>query len=521
MVLNKTRVLIVGLDGGTFKKLRPWLLRKELPLLSKLYSGGCHAQLRTFFPTLSPLEWACFYTGKAPGKLGLFALSHVEDLKDSQKSWHVIDSTAIESMSLWRILGDQGIRVGVVNIPATYPPEKVNGFLISGYLTPPTAKDFFFPESLKPDLEGYRIESEFEYLPDENIETQKLLEDLHAVADRRHNAIISILRREDVDFLALNVKEVDTLQHVFWDDDATLLKFMCFVDDLISKLVNEFKPSHIIIMSDHGFHEIESEYFYINTWLKEKGFLKSAGGLKGRFWGLAYRVAIAFSKRSSLIRKIVVARKDSVSKYASLQIDVLSSRAYASQWGVFFSPEMRARPEYEKIRKQLRQDLLSMQSPSGFTVFESVYFREELFQGPYLERFPDLIPIPTPRFLVNANMFGKTFDKRIDRPYLKGSHKSDPEGVFILYGDGVKPETDLGTVKLTDIAPTTLFLYGLTPPSDMDGSVIEEAFASDFLASRQARKTISVSEQQEKERRVYSEEEQEQITEHLRRLGYV
>jgi predicted AlkP superfamily phosphohydrolase/phosphomutase len=407
----------------------------------------------------------------------------------------------------------------VVNIPATYPPEKVNGFLISGYLTPPSAKDFFYPETIKKFLQGYRIESDFEYLRDETINTSSLLEDLHDVAKRRNQAIISLLQSEKVDFLALNVKEVDTLQHVFWDDDSTLEKFMSFVDNLISELVNEFKPSHIIVMSDHGFHERETEYFYINTWLKRKGLLKDAG-VKGRLWGTAYQLAIALSKRSSLIKRMVVSKKDSVAKFASLQVDVADSKVYASQWGVFFSQEMRSSPDYAQIRARLRDDLLAVQSPDGAKVFEHVFLREELFQGPHLEKFPDIIPIPAPRFLINANMFNRDFDERIDRPYLKGSHKSDPDGIFILQGEGVRSGVDLGTIALTDLAPTTLFLYGLAAPSDMDGHVISEAFTDEFTSSRKAERAVIVT-HEEKARRVYSAEEQEQMMEHLRRLGYV
>jgi len=521
-------VLIVGLDGGTFKKLRPWLTGNDLPLLSKLYSEGCHAQLRAFLPTLSPLEWASFYTGKSPGKLGLFALSHVEDLKNPKMALkygakRVIDSTAFEADSLWKILGDNGIRVGVVNIPATYPPEKVNGFLISGYLTPPSASDFYYPQSLEPYLQGYRVESEFEYTVDEySIETGKLLADLLTVAERRNKAIISILEHERISFLILNFKEVDTLQHVFWNDDSTILKFMKFVDQLMNDLVEAFRPSHVIIMSDHGFHEAESECFYINTWLKEKGLLRSAGNLRGRLWVAAYRLATELSKKSIFIRRLIEARarKSSVSGYASYQVDLEKSDVYASQWGIFFSEQLRSKKEYEGCRKQLAQDLISLRSPSGFRVFDAVYMREELFQGPYLERFPDVVPVPSSRFKVNPNMFYKTFDAKVDRPYLSGTHTSDAEGIFILHGPGVKAGVDLGTVKLTDLAPTTLYLFGLSPPQDMDGRVIEQAFTEELTSNKRLAKIV-VSDDREKERRVYSPEEQEEITEHLRRLGYI
>ena len=517
----------MGLDGGTFKKLRPWLTGNDLPLLSKLYSGGCHAKLRGFFPTLSPLEWACFYTGESPGKLGLFALSHVEDLKQPMVLKYgpkrLIDATSVEAMSLWKILGDNGVRVGVVNIPATYPPEKVNGFLISGYLTPPSASDFYYPQSLEPYLQGYRVETEFEYtMGSASIETGRLLADLRAVAECRNKAIISILEHERINFLAVNFKEVDTLQHVFWNDDSALLKFMKFVDQLMSNLVEVFRPSHIIIMSDHGFHEAASECFYINTWLRDKGMLRKAENLRGRFWSVAYRVAIWLSEKSSFARRLIEARarQSSVSGYASSQVDVEKSEVYASQWGIFFSQQLRAKKEYEEYRKKLAQDLISLRSPRGSTVFDAVYMREELYQGPYLERFPDIIPIPSPGFHVDPNMFHRIFGKKVDRPYLTGTHTSDADGIFILQGHGVKAGIDLGTVKLTDIAPTTLYLYDLRPPPSIDGRVIEEAFTSEFTSTRQLKKTVA-SDEEERERRVYSPEEQEEITEHLRRLGYI
>ena len=222
------------------------------------------------------------------------------------------------------------------------------------------------------------------------------------------------------------------------------------------------------------------------------------------------------------IRKIVSARKREAAKYAGFQVDLEKSNVYASQWGIFFSPETRSSPGHEEMKRKLREELRLIRSPSGYTVFEQVYLREELFQGEFLERFPDLIPIPSPRFLVNPILFDKIFDARIDRPYLKGSHKSDPNGIFILWGDGVTAEADLGTVGLTDIAPTVLSLFGFSPPEDMDGKIIGNAFSRDFSARRPTQPLLSTPEDQEpKERRGYSEEEQEQITEQLRRLGYV
>ena len=51
--------------------------------------------------------------------------------------------------TLWQILGDHGLKVGSVNVPMTYPPTPVNGFLVSGFETPGPESDFVYPPELK------------------------------------------------------------------------------------------------------------------------------------------------------------------------------------------------------------------------------------------------------------------------------------------------------------------------------------------------------------------------------------
>ena len=38
-----------------------------------------------------------------------------------------------DGQTLWEILSAQGYRVAVLNVPMTYPPQKVNGVLISDF----------------------------------------------------------------------------------------------------------------------------------------------------------------------------------------------------------------------------------------------------------------------------------------------------------------------------------------------------------------------------------------------------
>jgi len=56
--------------------------------------------------------------------------------------------------TLRRLLSEVEKRVGIVNVPLTYPPSEVNGFMIGDFLTPEGARDFSHPLQLVEELEG-------------------------------------------------------------------------------------------------------------------------------------------------------------------------------------------------------------------------------------------------------------------------------------------------------------------------------------------------------------------------------
>jgi predicted AlkP superfamily phosphohydrolase/phosphomutase len=46
-----------------------------------------------------------------------------------KKKVKINDSTSYRSRELWDYLGDNGYKCGVINMPMTYPPKKINGFI--------------------------------------------------------------------------------------------------------------------------------------------------------------------------------------------------------------------------------------------------------------------------------------------------------------------------------------------------------------------------------------------------------
>lgn len=520
----QTRVLVIGLDGATFKTLGPWLANAELPFISKLAKNGCVGKLRTFFPTLSPLEWSCFYTGKNPGKLGVFALSHVEDLKNISKV-KILNATDIGSWSLWGILSQANKRVGVMNIAATYPPEPVNGFLISGLLTPKSSSDYYYPYEVGRFLVDYQIDLEFDEigpLPDKNVDKLHLLGELYKINANRTATILALLDEYDLDFFIVNFSEIDQMQHLYWGDTEIMLNFYKFVDENIEKIYRRFSPSHTFFMSDHGFHQAESRYFYINTWLEKRGYLRRRVCLREKLFSWLYPLAIRVSRKSSIMRDLVPEsmKRKVVGEYARYQIDFARSKVYASMWGIFISEWMRGF-EYEAFRRNLKAELEDATDPAtAEKVFKCVSNRENLFSGPDISCFPDLIPVPEPKYLINPVLSTIISEPCVHKPYLAGSHKSDRQGIFIAHGSDIRRAERIEGATIVDLAPTILHLFKIPIPADMDGRVLYEILNPE---SEPAMRKTRLRWPEEKDGQEYdfSEEEQAEIEKKLKALGYI
>ena len=155
------KVLIIGLDGGTWSVLTPWINNGSLPNLGRLQQAGCWGDLLSTIPPLTAPAWSTFATGKNPGKHGVFhfvSSGFSQAARTVGATPEIVDSRSIKSATLWDILGHHNRKVGLVNIPMTYPPRPVNGFMITSFLTPPNASVFTYPPELSSKLTDYQID---------------------------------------------------------------------------------------------------------------------------------------------------------------------------------------------------------------------------------------------------------------------------------------------------------------------------------------------------------------------------
>ena len=146
-------VLILGLDGATLDLVEPWSTDGTMPNLRRLMRIGAWGRLASTVPPATLPGWASFMTGVNPGRHAIFDFTRREP---GTYRVRFVNSSDRQAPSVWRLLSDAGRRVAILGLPGTYPPEAVNGCMISGFDTPVTTRadrSFVYPPTLANEVE--------------------------------------------------------------------------------------------------------------------------------------------------------------------------------------------------------------------------------------------------------------------------------------------------------------------------------------------------------------------------------
>lgn len=140
------RVVVLGGDGMEPSLLERWMDAGELPHLARLRAAGSYSRLRTTVPAESPVAWSSFISGKNPGKTGIFDfLTRSEEDYLPRLSMTSVTPGPLgkpvvrnnrQGGALWDYLSRAGRRVTIIQVPVTFPPEKVRGRMMSGLGVP-------------------------------------------------------------------------------------------------------------------------------------------------------------------------------------------------------------------------------------------------------------------------------------------------------------------------------------------------------------------------------------------------
>jgi predicted AlkP superfamily phosphohydrolase/phosphomutase len=566
---NKTpRVLVIGLDGATFDLIDPWVREGKLPVLARCLREGVRAGLRSTPLSNSAQAWSSFITGTNPGMHGIY--DFFEPIPGSY-GVRFVNGSFRKHRTLWRLVSDAGKRVGVINVPMTYPAEIVNGPLIAGLDAPGLDKHAMSPPELRQEVRQkvgeYVIEPGvwgFMRNHQPELALRKLLEavDIQAATSRY------LMTAYPWDFFMVVFTATDKIQHHFWKyleprdgasaaDEANgqaILRVYERLDRAIGDLVETAGANTtVLIISDHGAGPSSHRTMFINRWLQHEGFLTTrdaaAGGVPWKHWMHgALAKSDAYLKRSlsrrtkeRLVRLLPDLRNRVDSLLSLSGIEWSRTLAYSRENHPAISINLKGRepggivapgPEYEQVRQTLAERLLRLRCPeTGEPIVEGVVFREEVYHGPEAYRAPDLlfhwnkhayVHRPSPRG--RGNGFLKALSpaeleeaELRDRP--SGIHRD--VGIFIGVGPRLKRGSTLPPADLVDVTPTILYLLGLPVPDYMDGRVMTHAVDDALLAGRPVRRSQASGEPVEEGPDVFGADEEQIIRQRLEGLGYI
>lgn len=552
------KVMVVGLDGATFDLMRPWAESGQLPTVRRLMAEGAFGELHSTIPPMTAPAWTSFMTGKNPGKHGLY-----DWIYRRQDSYEVSPVTAkhCAEPTLWSLLSDAGQRVCVYNVPMTYPPVAVNGVMIAGMPTPSVRAPFTYP----PDLYQEMSQQVDEYIlyPDpgqaySDTGVDGFLKRLYKTTENRLKVLRFLRTKEDWDFFMVVFNGTDAVQHALWKHmspehpqhdpakaakyGSAILQFYQYIDTWLADLLEDLDEDAVLmIMSDHGAGPFR-KFVHLNNWLRREGWLHFKEDTQTRAKAALFRAGFAPMKVYDLLmrlglgglkREVVRGKGQSLLRNLFLSFaDVDWSRTAAYSLGnvgqIYLNvrgrePQGIVEPgtAYDELRNQIMVCLADLRDPeTGDWVIDDIYRREEIYAGRYLDQAADILFIPKSLEYFGFGEYEFGSNEIIEKVVrgISGTHRMN--GILMLKGQPIRRGLELKGAAIIDLAPTILHLMGVPVPQDMDGRVIVDGLKPEYaeLDSLGQGKTPTrpVSDLE-----VLSPEEESQIVERLRGLGYV
>ncbi len=515
------RVLVFGIDSADWRIIRPLIDAGKLPTIARLVREGASGDLASTIHPHSPTAWSSFLTGMNPGGHGIFDFMQ---RKNGSYDFEVVSTKTRGGKAVWQILSERGIGCGVVNVPMTYPPEKVAGYFISGTFSSEPLGNFTWPRTLLDDIKrelghGYKVDLSYRELagPDGEPTDEVLarfLDRLIEIESERTAAEIYAIRRFSPRFVVHVYTATDRAQHTFWqymdpersDYDPShpfrtaVERTYIDADAQLARLLDAMgSETTVMLMSDHGGGPLRRALL-LNNWLAREGYLTvdqppafGKAALKRRVFFVVKTVARTLMPRAvreRLKEKYDVGGQTTI-KYMQTALDWSRTRAFSE--GTFGNIRLNVRgreplgtvepgTEYDALRAEIRRKLESLVDPgTGAPAVERTYAREELYRGAQIERAPDIIAALRDGYQMVGDVVAHQYGgkKRGDSVFVSGeggkyklSGVHTPIGIVAVHGPGIPSGATIHDAQITDLAPTLLALFGLTPPADMDGRVL-------------------------------------------------
>jgi predicted AlkP superfamily phosphohydrolase/phosphomutase len=492
----RRRVLAVALHGFGPYYAEPFLREGLLPAFAGVLDRGTSRPLLAPFP-ISAAAWVTLFTGQSAGVHG--ALDYVQVDARSYHGTHarLADTAAFADDTVFSILSRHGRRVAAVFLPMTYPPWPINGTMISGFPLPDERRPPTFPPELAQRLAPMapRRLVRFRYEDRDAIEGY-----LNHLLARLEEVTLDLWRAGDYDLMCTCVPAPDLAHHYFWarDDPSAwdrMRRVYARVDRTLARYAAALgEGDTLVVFSDHGGGPAPSRMLSVTRWLAEAGLLRLRAPTLDRL-GLvgATNRLVQLVRRFRLHQTLRLLLRGAVREgvlsltHNDAFVDFGATRAYGVE---FFYPlvgievnlvgrqsqgTVDARDEYEQVRSEVCSRLAALvDGTTGARVCRRVCRREELFHGPHLDRFPDIVAVLDGDYDGKVQLHRDVLaDNALNWEYpFMGYHAQ--EGILAVTGPGVAAGRSLPAAHMQDLTPTLLRLLDVPVPATVEGAPLTD-----------------------------------------------
>ena len=427
-------VLVLALDGASFDVIKPMIEEGRLPHLAAWMEEGHAQKLPSTTPPVTFPAWSSFMTGLPPAQHGIFDFSQKVE---GQYQIRFVNASDRQGRSIQSAVSQAGGEALVLGLPATFPPEEMNGLLVPGFDAPVStgtdAEATSHPELyrriaaqaghwMRPDMDESATGAGFH---------ETAMDTLLSRIDRKTEFVLTALKemrshyqKPNPDLTVVVFSESDTAGHHYWRDhdpqsprhDAdvspsrqkALGNIYEKLDQACGRIREDVgKDALCVVLSDHGMGGASDYIVHLNAFLAQNGFLsrkRSTAGMERKLARFARDLALRIlpARLAQMIfrrARGAAGRVESAVRFGGL--DWSQTQAFSeevnTQPGVWINLEGREKDgcvpdaDYESIRDRIIAHLMDWKLPNGESVVASARRREEVHPGPFMERAPDIV----------------------------------------------------------------------------------------------------------------------------------
>ncbi len=289
---EKVKIAILGIDGAGWNIMQPLIKKNKLPYIQNMMARGAYGDLATFKPVKSIVVWTSIATGKSMAKHGIVDWTK---LSGPLKKEILITGHHRKTKAFWNIFSDMNKSTGVVNWWATWPPDKVNGFIVSERFSRLTRNfdlfeeaDYTYPPQLllelKELLRGHKhLKQEMReqnlliyskktrekaFMPNQQYMSLFASHSYGYIQDKiAKEAGLYLVKKEQPDIFGIIIRLIDTTSHFSW-------RFIDhpYLQELYNKSVikgEKLTPEEISLLDEKFSRVLEPYYVYIDNLIKD------------------------------------------------------------------------------------------------------------------------------------------------------------------------------------------------------------------------------------------------------------